>query len=47
MEYVDGYPLLSHMHAAGRIGVATGLRYVKEVCRALALLHRQGRSTAT
>jgi serine/threonine protein kinase len=42
MEYVDGYPLLSHMHAAGRLSVATGLRYVKEVCRALALVHRQG-----
>jgi serine/threonine-protein kinase len=42
MEYVDGLPLLSHLRAAGRIGVATGLRYVKEICRALALVHGQG-----
>ncbi len=26
MEYVDGLPLLSHMRAAGRFSVATGLR---------------------
>src|SRR5262249_26345085 len=32
MEYVDGFPLLSHMRAAGRLGVATGLRYIKETC---------------
>jgi hypothetical protein len=42
MEYVDGHPLLAHMRAAGRIGVATGLRYIKEICRALALVHAQG-----
>jgi serine/threonine-protein kinase len=42
MEYVDGLPLLAHLRAAGRISVATGLRYVKEICRALALVHRQG-----
>jgi serine/threonine protein kinase len=42
MEYVDGVPLLSHMRAAGRISVATGLRFVKQICRALALVHRQG-----
>jgi serine/threonine-protein kinase len=41
MEYVDGLPLLSHLRAAGRLGVATGLRYVKEICKALALCHRQ------
>jgi serine/threonine protein kinase len=42
MEYVDGAPLLAHMQAAGRIGVAAGLRYVKELCRGLAVLHSQG-----
>ncbi|HJT78781.1 MAG TPA: protein kinase [Gemmataceae bacterium] len=42
MEYVDGAPLLAHMRAAGRVSVASGLRYVKEICRALALCHRQG-----
>jgi serine/threonine-protein kinase len=42
MEYVDGLPLLSHMRAAGRVGVATGLRFVKQICRALALVHGQG-----
>jgi serine/threonine-protein kinase len=42
MEYVDGLPLLSHMHAAGRFSVATGLRLVKQICRALALVHGQG-----
>lgn len=42
MEHVDGQPLLSHMHAAGRFGVATGLRLVKQTCRALALIHAQG-----
>jgi serine/threonine protein kinase len=42
MEYVDGFPLLSHIHAAGRIGVASGLRYVKEICRGLAVVHAQG-----
>jgi serine/threonine-protein kinase len=42
MEYVDGLPLLSHMRAAGRISVATGLRLVKQICRALALVHTQG-----
>src|SRR5262245_13048613 len=26
MEYVDGLPLLSHLRAAGRLSVATGLR---------------------
>jgi hypothetical protein len=41
MEYVDGQPLLAHLRAAGRLGVATGLRYVKEICKALALCHRQ------
>ncbi len=42
MEYVDGLPLLSHMRAAGRFSVATGLRFVKQICRALALIHKQG-----
>jgi eukaryotic-like serine/threonine-protein kinase len=42
MEYVDGLPLLSHMRAAGRISVATGLRFLKQICRAMALVHGQG-----
>ncbi len=42
MEYVRGRPLLSHMRAAGRIGVASGLRFIKEICQALALVHGQG-----
>jgi eukaryotic-like serine/threonine-protein kinase len=42
MEYVDGRPLLSHMRAAGRFSVASGLRFIKEICRALALVHSQG-----
>jgi serine/threonine-protein kinase len=42
MEYVDGFPLLAHIHAAGRIGVAAGLRYIKEICRGLAVVHAQG-----
>jgi serine/threonine-protein kinase len=42
MEYVDGLPLLSHMRAAGRISVASGLRYVKQICRGMALVHAQG-----
>jgi serine/threonine protein kinase len=42
MEYVDGLPLLSHIHAAGRISVASGLRYIKQICRAMALVHAQG-----
>jgi serine/threonine protein kinase len=42
MEYVDGLPLLSHMRAAGRLSVSSGLRYVKQICRAMALVHAQG-----
>jgi serine/threonine-protein kinase len=42
MEYVDGLPLFSHMRAAGRFSVAMGLRFVKQICRALALVHSQG-----
>ena len=42
MEYVEGRPLLAHMNAAGRISVTSGLRYVKEICHALALVHHQG-----
>src|SRR5262249_18594831 len=42
MEYVEGHPLLAHLQAAGRLGVATGLRFLKEICRALAVVHGQG-----
>lgn len=42
MEYVDGLPLLSHMRAAGRVSVGIGLRFIKQICRALALVHAQG-----
>ncbi len=42
MEYVDGLPLLSHLRAAGRFSVATGLRFIKQICRAMALVHGQG-----
>jgi serine/threonine protein kinase len=42
MEYVDGLPLLSHLRAAGRFSVATGLRFVKQICRGMALVHAQG-----
>ena len=42
MEYVDGLPLLSHMRAAGRIGVSIGLRFIKQICRGMALVHGQG-----
>jgi hypothetical protein len=42
MEFVDGHPLLAHIRAAGQVGVASGLRYVKEICRALALVHARG-----
>jgi serine/threonine-protein kinase len=42
MEYVDGFPLLAHIQAAGRIGVVAGLRYIKEICRGLAVIHAQG-----
>jgi eukaryotic-like serine/threonine-protein kinase len=42
MEYVQGVPLLSHMRAAGRVGVAIGLRCLKQICRAMALVHGQG-----
>src|SRR5947209_4424362 len=42
MEYVDGLPLLSHLRAAGRFGVALGLRFMKQVCQAMALVHGQG-----
>jgi hypothetical protein len=42
MEHVDGLPLFAHMQAAGRFSVATGLRLVKQVCRALALVHAHG-----
>jgi serine/threonine-protein kinase len=42
MEYVEGASLLTHIRAAGRVGVAAGLRFVKEMCRALALVHQQG-----
>jgi serine/threonine protein kinase len=42
MEYVEGAPLLSHMRAAGRVSVAIGLRCMKQICRAMALVHGQG-----
>jgi serine/threonine protein kinase len=42
MEYVDGLPLISHMRAAGRFSVAAGLGYIKQICRAMALVHSQG-----
>ncbi len=42
MEYVDGLPLLSHLRAAGRFSVASGLRFLKQVCRAVALVHAHG-----
>jgi serine/threonine protein kinase len=42
LEYVDGAPLLAHIQAAGRVGVGPGLRYAREICRALAVLHAQG-----
>jgi serine/threonine-protein kinase len=42
MEYVDGLPLLSHLRAAGRFGVGVGLRFMKQICRAMALVHGQG-----
>jgi serine/threonine protein kinase len=42
MEYIDGQPLLRHMQAAGRFSVATGLRFFKQICQAMALVHAQG-----
>lgn len=42
MEYVDGLPLLSHMRAAGRFSVSIGLRFLKQICRGMALVHGQG-----
>jgi serine/threonine protein kinase len=42
MEFVDGLPLLSHMRAAGRLSVSTGLRFLKQICRGMALVHAQG-----
>jgi serine/threonine protein kinase len=42
MEYVDGLPLLSHMRAAGRFSVSLGLRFLKQICRGMALVHGQG-----
>jgi serine/threonine protein kinase len=42
LEYVDGEPLLAHMRAAGRVGAASGLRYAREICQGLAVLHSQG-----
>jgi serine/threonine protein kinase len=42
MEFVEGLPLLSHLRAAGRFSVATGVRLLKQICRAMALVHAQG-----
>jgi eukaryotic-like serine/threonine-protein kinase len=42
MEYVEGEPLLAHLRAVGRFSVGAGLRFLKQSCRALALVHSQG-----
>lgn len=42
MEYVDGQPLFRHMQAVGRFSVATGLRFFKQICTAMSLVHAQG-----
>jgi serine/threonine protein kinase len=42
MEYIDGQPLFRHMQAAGRFSVATGLRFFKQICLAMGLVHVQG-----
>ena len=42
MEYVAGAPLLSHIRAAGRVSAAMGFRCLKQICRAIALVHDQG-----
>jgi serine/threonine protein kinase len=42
MEYVEGLPLLSHLRAAGRFSVSMGLRFLKQICRGMALVHGQG-----
>src|SRR5438105_679469 len=39
MEYVDGAPLVAHIRTAGQIDIALGLRYIKELCRGLGVLH--------
>lgn len=42
MEYVEGLPLLSHLRAAGQFSVATGLSFLEQICKAVALVHSQG-----
>lgn len=42
MEYVDGQSLMSHLHAAGRLSVSTGLSFIKQICRAIGLVHAHG-----
>ena len=42
MEYVEGRRCCRTCGAAGRVGVAIGLRCVKQICRAMALVHGQG-----
>jgi serine/threonine protein kinase len=42
MEHVEGAPLIAHMRAAGRVSVAIGVRCIKQICRAMALVHAQG-----
>ncbi len=42
MEYVEGLPLLAHLRAAGRFSVPMGLRFIKQICRGMALVHAQG-----
>lgn len=42
MEYVEGASLLHHFRVAGKLGVAFGLRLIRETCEALALVHSMG-----
>jgi hypothetical protein len=42
MEYVDGAPLVAHIRTAGQIDIALALRYIKDLCRGLGVLHAQG-----
>jgi serine/threonine protein kinase len=42
MEYVEGEPLFNHLRAVGKFSVGAGLRFLKQSCRALALVHSQG-----
>jgi serine/threonine protein kinase len=42
MEYVDGRPLMQHLQAAGKFSIASGVRWFKQICQAMALVHSQG-----